>query len=616
MLIKKFVGLLSIMVFVTLTASAQSGSATPATVNTPAQSGSTTPAVVVPAPAPTGPGTTWYIRPDGGTRYSSNTLKGQCDGKSDSPYLGSGTNQHCAFGDYRFLWDDQSYGGYNNWAIAGGDTVIIRGGPWRVGYNQGTSFSDVWCAGSGNPYGCTNPTIPSGSASQHTRILGENFASCNSGTATDRTKLTQIFGGFGVGVALNLSGTQNVDVSCLEITRHSQCVRSGVPAYPSSCSSSLPIDDYDIHGIGTNNKTSNVTMTDLWIHGHTSRGIIGPIGGPVTCLRCNISYNGMAGWDFDDGSSTPYGAGSVWNLLYSTIEWNGCNQEYPITHAIPAISCYSQSTGGYGDGVGTPAGTGSGMSVNVDHSVIRNNTQDGLDLLHMDAGNNTLSVTNSTSESNLGQSYKWGQNFQTVTFVNNVALENCLRMASPIPGAPTTFNANLRDFCRAQDALRFNFLNGNTALVANNTIVSYSPTTYDIACSDPACPNTTLTFRNNISIGYDNPTTYNMGGQNGGPGDFFFQEPIGHVIRDHNVWYGFRNIHPSSCLAGEICLDPGLIKEPTGQGAGFTEPELDNFNFTPASASPAIGAGVAVPAVTLDYNGVTRPTPPTIGAIE
>ncbi len=92
------------------------------------------------------PGTTWYVRPDGGTRYSANVPTGQCDGKADVAYAGSGTNQHCAFSDYRFLYDDQSYQN-SAWVIAGGDTVIIRGGPYRVGVEQGTATATVWCNG-------------------------------------------------------------------------------------------------------------------------------------------------------------------------------------------------------------------------------------------------------------------------------------------------------------------------------------------------------------------------------------------------------------------------------------------------------------------------------------
>jgi len=88
-------------------------------------------------------GETWYVRQDGGTRNSANH-KGQCDGKADAAYRGSGTNQHCAFGDVRWLYDAQD-GNPRSWVIAGGDTVIIRGGPWRIGHDQGATSHDVWC---------------------------------------------------------------------------------------------------------------------------------------------------------------------------------------------------------------------------------------------------------------------------------------------------------------------------------------------------------------------------------------------------------------------------------------------------------------------------------------
>ncbi len=78
----------------------------------------------------------------------------------------------------------------------------------------------------------------------------------------------------------------------------------------------------------------------------------------------------MAGWDFDDGNSTA-SVNGVWNFQNSTIEWNGCNQEYPAVHAIPVISCYSQSTGGYGDGVGTPANYGMSAHIRPFHLPIQ-----------------------------------------------------------------------------------------------------------------------------------------------------------------------------------------------------------------------------------------------------
>ena len=62
----------------------------------------------------------------------------------------------------------------------------------------------------------------------------------------------------------------------------------------------------------------------------------------------DIAYNGGAGWDFDDGNATP-SVNALLNANGLIVEWNGCNQAYPGTGAI---SCYSQTTGGYGDGIG------------------------------------------------------------------------------------------------------------------------------------------------------------------------------------------------------------------------------------------------------------------------
>ena len=559
---------------------------------------------VATAPVITGAGTTWYVRPDGGSRYSARTTSGQCDGQADAAYTGVGTNQHCAFNDYRYLWDDRSYGN-SSWVIAGGDTVLLRGGPWRVGFDQGTSPNDVWCSGGNGPFACVNPTIPAGTAAQPTRILGENYAGCSA------TNKTQIFGGYGVWMALNLGGAQNVKVECLEITRHSQCVVHGSPVYPSGCSSSYPIDDYDSTGISTDTGTRDVLLQDLWIHGHTDRGIKGPIGGVITANRVDIAFNGMAGWDFDDGNSTA-SINGVWNFQNSIIEWNGCNQEYPAVHAIPVISCYSQSTGGYGDGVGTPANYG--MSAHIDHSTFRFNTQDGLDLGHIDTGNNTLTITSSIAYGNSGQPFKWGPNMISAVFENNLALGNCMAMSQPMPGAPSTYNANLTDFCRANDTLSFNFRNGGTALLANNTIVTYAPTTLDINCWDASttgCPTALLTFKNNIVRGYDNPLTYNMGGQSGGPGFFYYAAPVP-TVRSNNLIYGIRGVCPNTS-PNEFCADPQLVGAPVSY---ISEADFLNFNFRIGASSPARGAGISVSGLLTDFAGSTRPDPPAIGGYE
>ena len=547
---------------------------------------------------------TWYVRTDGGTRYSPHATSGQCDGKADAPYSGHGTDKHCAFNDYRFLWDDQHTYAKTGWVIAGGDTVIldVKKNGWRVGFDQ-AGPNDPWCSGMNGAIGCTNPTIPSGTASQHTRILGRNFEHCSADSAK-----TQIFGGHGVTGVLNLSGVAYVDVQCLEITRHSQCVTHGSPALPSGCRREYPFDDYDQDGVFTDQHTHDLLLQDVWIHGHPDRGVIGAIGGVVTAERVVLSYNGMAGWDFDDGHSTP-SLNATFNFLDSVIEWSGCNEEYPVKDPNPVISCYSQSTAGYGDGIGTPANMG--MDVVIDHSIFRYNTQDGEDFGHIDAGTHKLRITNSYSYGNNGGQFKWGPNFQDVVFVNNVVIGNCLRLSQPMPGTPASFNAHLEDYCRANDALSFNFRQGGKAVMENNTIVSYSPTTFDIGCWDASCSQSSMVFRNNIVLGIDNPATYNLGGKSGGPGGFYAEKPIGKWQRGHNVFFGLRSMH---CEATEICADPKFVNEPHFA----RESDLDNFNFHLASGSPALHGGGPIPDLRTDYEGKPRPATgnPSIGAVE
>jgi len=367
-------------------------------------------------------------------------------------------------------------------------------------------------------------------------------------------------------------------------------------------------------------------MQDMWIHGHTDRGIIGPIGGVVTAKNVDIDTNGMAGWDFDNGIQTASVNGTL-NFINSTIEFSGCNQEYPFVHAIPVISCYSQSTGGYGDGLGTPPGME--LNVNVSNSTSRYNTQDGMDFGHIDTGSSTMTVTDSSFYGNSGQQYKWGDNYASVVFENNLVNGNCDRMTAPLPGAPSTYNANLSDFCRAQSAMSWNYFDGATLLMANNTMVSYSPGYFVIGCNTASgCSHVVTTFQNNILLGYDNPTTYNQGAQAGGPAVYYCQDntnnsneiscatQMGTWNRADNIYYGMRatNFTCPTGFPGETCVNPQLMDQPTGNGAAFVESELDNFNYALSNGSPAIGAGVQIPGLTLDYSGIPYMNPPNIGA--
>jgi hypothetical protein len=550
---------------------------------------------------------TWYVRPDGGTRYSAKSTNGQCDGKSDAAYR-PGVNKHCAFNDFRLLWDDLSYGN-SAWAIAGGDTVILRGGPWRVGFDSATSIK--WCFGGQGPYACFNPTIPAGTPSHHTRILGEHFANCSNGNTANHSALTQIFGGFGAINTLNLTGTQYVDVQCLEITEHNgKCITHGSPPFPKFCNNSGPgMDDYGSNGIWMNEKTSNVLLQDVSIHGNTSSGIQGPIGGPITMTRVNVSFNGFAGWNFDDGKSTPNAPGSSIDAHYVTMIGNGCNEEYPIVHAFPAMSCYDLSSGGFGD---SWSGQDAVLdSFTCDHCIQAYNTKDGFIGPHTKT--TKLTVTNSMSYGNMGQQWKWGATpNSTATFQNNITVGNCRRMAEPLPGAPPGYNKYLTLFCRAAgDMFSFYSAANSTVLFTNNITVGYSQTMVDLDCEKKnTCKSAKFLFRNNIMLGFLNPrldpTNPNV------PGLYYISDPSDSVTGEHNIYFDTRL--RTCAMSSNICSDPQFLNQPPRTLS--SESQLDNFNFHPRKGSPAIGAGAAITGLTADFYGTPRPNPPSIGAVE
>jgi len=598
---------------------------------------------------------TWYIRPDGGTRYSANMTNGQCDGKSDVPYSGSGVNQHCAFREFRYLYDDDSgvtrYDSGMVWVISGGDTVIVRGcsastdqtnpsNPnCRIGWDRGWGGTgNNWCYYLNNgSYGCYNPPIPSGTATQHTRILGQNYANCNVGGSTDpkqyASNLTQLFGGFGVSYTLNLQNTQYVDIQCLEITTHNGKCNYGVgqafSGGPPPCSSNQPVDDFAMNGLLFNNNSSTINLQDVYIHGFNSSGLYGPIGGPIHMTRVNASFNAFAGWNFDDGSDTPDASGSQILASYVTMIGNGCYEEYPVTHAFPARACYDSSSGGFGD-----AWSGQDTQLDVfhcDHCVMMYNTKDAFIGPHTQIAD--LSITNSISIGNMGAQWKWGNTQNAVSlFQNNLTVMNCHRMAEQLPGAPQNFNistgnagAYLSNFCRAAgNGFSLNTRSGSTNKFYGNTVIAANATIVFMDCGyyapgnalheETNCGSVPNIWEDNLFLAYTDPAI-----NNGAPG-LWYANPGSNIAftSSHNLEYGVRN--GDSCgTNGTTCLDPQLAKEPLQSWINETALDvfsLSNGGFRPSNSSPAIGSGTPLNGLTADYYGVARPFTPTLGAIE
>ena len=609
----------------------------------PAQTQSAATSIIVAAEVTTGPGTTWFVRPDGGTRFSANVPNGQCNGTSDAAYQGTGVDQNCAFNDVRYLWSDNS-GAQNAWVIAGGDTVVIRGcaalvsqtnasnPDCRLGYDNATNGNapNFWC-GYGNANStCFNPPIPAGTAAQPTRILGGcayGTYSCtpiNNNYPYGPTNETQLFGGFGLAWAFNLESTNYVDIEGIELTTHNGvCSAStGTPAYPRACSSGVPYDDFADNGFLTNNASSNIVFQDVYVHGFAASGLNGPIGGPITMTRMFVGFNAFAGWNFDDGNGTPDAAGSSITANYVTMIFNGCYEQYPITATYPAQVCYDLNSGGFGDSwSGQGTGTISDLSsFTCNYCVDDYNTKDGFIGPHIDIAN--LTITNSVAIGNMGSNWKWGGDdtvVNTTTFQNNLTVNNCSRMSTPMAGVPSTYNQYLTLFCRAGgNGMASVIPIGSTWNIRNNTFITAQQIALYVACAgtDTSCA-ATINSTNNVFLGYADPN--NPYGAGDVPTLYYLSAGIVLHASDNDE-FGMKDGTCPSTTNSVICSDPLLLNEPAQPWV--SEAALDVFNpfvagnsFYPSSSSPLRGGGVQIPGLTTDYYGVTRPTPPDLGAV-
>ncbi len=569
--------------------------------------------------------TTWYVRPDGGTRYSSVMTGGQCNGQADAPYPGQGTNQACAFNDFRFLYQDGSYAssdGTSNfaaphwgWVIAGGDTVLLRGSlgtgvSYRVGWNNP---SDSWDEAtglrwglSGDPYGSGPPAIPAGTAAQPTRILGENHGACTAASAK-----TQLHGGYALGTVLNMADTSYVDVECLDITDFSNC---GLSNQQSTCNKDIgSLSDFAGTGVYWDNASSHVTMSDVHVHGLAKNGMQGPTGDGTVLTRVDIIGNASSGWNTDNGT---VGVGSLLVQNYN-ISWNGCAEEYPIVDALPYQDCTDDSNGGYGDGFGTATVfSTTPWNVHFDQGVVSYNTQDGLDALHLVGSGSSMSITRTLAYGNMGEQLKSGGSNGTIE--NSVIVGNCYAMQNAIPGTPAGFNAHLSDFCRAgNNGVLISTEKNATTAFRFNTLYSPNAVGVLLQCDQtqgPCDSTSRADVRNNVFVGFVSPYQADFPAplylDNFPSGVNPFSNPGS--FNSNNVTYHAKANWTCPALwlneTNALCSDPSLTDE-TQRAYGFN-------NAAPLQGSEVIGTGVTIPGLTLDFTGAQRVQPTSRGAID
>jgi hypothetical protein len=510
---------------------------------------------------------TYYVRPDGGST-------GQCTGLVNAPYPGSGTGHPCAWDHpFRALPPDGTP------RIAGGDTLIIASGSYRMGY--GAPGADN-CDADG-AYECHMPPIPSGpSLSAPTRILGAGWdAGCSNPP--------ELWGTQRPWYIVNLEGSSNVELACLEITDHSSCVEDHVYGYGGSALTcerdTYPYGDWAATGLYAAD-SANVYLRHLDIHGLAAAGIAAGRLQDWTVEDVRIAGNGWVGWEGDiEGDDANSG---TLTFRRWTVEWNGCAETWP---GGQPTGCWAQPAGGYGDGVGTGATGGDWL---IEDSAILHNTSDGLDLLYHSLGGRVV-LDRVRAEGNAGNQVKvTGQ----TEITNSVLVGNC----AFFEGQPFAYNESAIDHCRAMGAaLLVVYAGGEQSSIVHSTIYGQGD---GLVGGGPregyTCNGSeTLVARNNVFLG---DTDYFD------PGDItflFYQEGCAdlELDSDYNVIHHAKNIECgvdgdyAHSGANDVCQDPQLTGPFTGTtyGLGLTE------------GSPAIDAAADAFCPASDILGVARP---------
>jgi len=510
-------------------------------------------------PAPIFGATTYYVRTDGGT-------SDQCTGTTNAAYPGTGTNQPCAWAHP--FWALDSNG---DWKIQGGDTIIIAPGSYKMGY---AAPNTGWCDADG-AFDCHLPPLPSGpDSARPTRILGKGWDSgCSNPPELWGTQRSYHI--------IDLTGTSNAVIACLELTDHSGCVEFHSNPSVACERDTYPYGDWASAGIYASD-SSKVILRNLNIHGFAETGVRAGRIADWTVEDVRIAANGWAGWDGDLPDGTDSNSGTL-RFKRWTVEWNGCAETYP---GEKPDHCWAQTAGGYGDGVGTGATGGHWI---IEDSIFRYNTSDGLDLLYLgsDSQNTMVEIKRTVAVGNAGNPIK---------VAGPATIENSLLVANCGYFAQKSFAQEMGDHCRAGgNALALSLHKGSTVSVVNSTIVGEGDVLVEAEC-DPSsqCDGTeSVTLQNNIFVGYGDFLS---------PGDEtgFLWDPSNFTNGriDYNMINNVK-FDSQTCPFGanDICADPV-----------FVDDTLASFNGHLQPGSQAIDSATSQNAPSEDLEKFYRPT--------
>ena len=449
----------------------------------------------------------YYVRPDGGDAQ-------QCSGRVDRAR--SAGSDDCAW-QHPFV--ALPPGGEPR--IAGGDALHIRQGSYRMGFGAPQTER---CAEQ-FPWDCHMPPIPSGpSAAQPTRVSGlDAQGRCNA--------WPELWGAERAARVLNLQDSRHVEIDCLEITDHSSCVENH--CHGGQCGGEVarcqrdayPFGDWAGTGIFASDSAS-VTLRDVAVHGMALRGIHAGRLHDWRLERVVLRGNGWSGWDGDLGDGGSSNSGAL-EFIDVEIAWNGCAERYP---GGEPFGCWGQSSGGYGDGLGSAA---TGGNWRFERANVHHNASDGLDLLYLTA-EATLHVTGSKLHANAGNQLKAAG---AAIVGDNTIDGNCSALAAQ--GLPAS------DHCRAGgNALVLALQSGRAAEVVGNRLSGQGDC---LAVAEQGDATSTLRFAGNRLRGapmWNSRDKLSCG--------FYAHETAALIELDDNDFVGVRR---RACPAGNRCTD-------------------------------------------------------------
>lgn len=542
---------------------------------------------------------TYYVRSGGGTST-------QCTGLANADYDGAGSGEACAYNHPRWWtgWCGDYPNSCTNGSIAGGDDLIVVNGTYNVGYSsEYTNCNASWS------YGCNMKDVVDGTSGNHTTIKG-----CTSTGCADDNDRPGFYGTGRNYHGLSLKNSDYVDVQDINIYDTGTC---GLGHATMGCGSADAAELTLRDGINVTG-SSNITLTDMNIHGAYRYGVFGGSVNTITFDNVDVSYNSFGGWDGDScgGAGTCGLSGTMTFQNGFRMIYNGCI-ETNVYGTIASNGCYSQDQSGYGDalGFGNTGGNWIFNDVNISHNV-----SDGIDLLYLNRGaysGGSVTIKRSLFEGNAGNNVKVPNNMK---FEDSFNIANCAYFAGQSFTCSSGTCGSSFNNCRANgNAFSIEFKSGDNATprISSSTILTNSDVM--LLTTGTCTAGTDVFFSNNVVLG---GTEYNDGSdltsiyyEDGGTcnPDFIENNNICYNLKEGtNACNGTNSIDgtgvPSTLFTGTLTQGPGSYYS----SANY----VDQLTLHASSVARGVSDETFTGADAVDYNSYDRGAAWDAGAYE